>query len=88
MLNSVNLDGANYNHDYGTCILTCVHCHKYCRIISVPGIIRSGLCFAQPLIIPTLDKDDPKATVLNSLEKAKAEDPDFVKQGKIQSLKS
>ena len=87
MSNSVNLDSVNYNHDYSTCMLTCVHRHKHSHSFSVPGIIRSVLCFTQPLIIPTLDKDDPKATVSNSLEKAKSEDPEFVKQVKAQSLK-
>ena len=86
MSNSVNLDSVNYNHDYGTCILTCVHCHKHSHNISVPGINQLCLCFIQPLIIPTLDKDDPKTTALNSLEKAKSEDPEFVKQVKAQSL--
>ena len=68
-------------------MLTCIHCHKHSRSISVPGIIRSGLCFTQPLIVPSLDKDDPKATVLNSLEKALAEDQEFIEKVKIQSLK-
>ena len=36
---SVNLDSFNNNHDYGTCILTCVHHHKHSCSISVPGII-------------------------------------------------
>ena len=69
MSNSVHLEHANYNHDYGTCMLTCVHHHIYSHIISVLGIIRSGLCCTQRLIVPTLDKENPKATVLNSLEK-------------------
>ena len=38
-------------------------------------------------MVPSLDKDDPKATVLNSLEKALAEDTEFVEQIKVQSLK-
>ena len=87
MSNSINLESVNYNHDYGTCMLTCVHHNKNSRNISVPGIIRSGLCFTQPLIVPSLEKDDPKATVLNSLEKALAEDTEFVDRVKVQSLK-
>ena len=68
-------------------MLTYLHQKRHSQSLSVPGIIRSGLCFTQPLIFPALDKDDPKATVLNSLEKALAEDSEFVKQVKIQSLK-
>ena len=83
MSNSINLEHINYNHDYGTCILTCVHRNKHSRSISVPGIIRSGLCFTQPLIVPDLDKDDPKATVLNSLKIALDEDSKFVERVKV-----
>ena len=43
--------------------------------------------FTHALIVPSLDKDDPKATVLNSLDKALAEDVEFVKSVKVQSLK-
>ena len=78
--NSINLDSVDYNHDYGTCMLTCVHRKRHSQSFSVPGVIRSGLCFTQPLIVPTLDKDDPKATVLNSLEKALAEDTESVER--------
>ena len=38
-------------------------------------------------MVPDLDKDSPKATVLNSLKKALAEDSEFVEQVKVQSLK-
>ena len=68
-------------------MLTCVHRHKHNRSISVPGVIRSGLCFTQPLIVPSLDKDDPKATVYNSLKKARAEDDEFMERVRVQSLK-
>ena len=85
--NVINLKSVEYNHDYGICMLTCVHCHKHSRSISVPGIIRLGLCFTQPLLVPFLDKDDTKATDLNSLEKALSEDEEFVERVKIQSLK-
>ena len=85
--NTIDLDSVQYNHDYGTCMLTCVHHHKHPRSLCVPGIIRSGLYFTQPLIVSSLGKDDTKATVLNSLEKALAEDVEFVKSVKIQSLK-
>ena len=85
--NTINLDSVEYNHDYGTCMLTCVHRHKHSHSLCVPGIIRSGLCFTQPLIVPSLGKDDPKATVLNSLKKALAENVEFVKRVKLQSEK-
>ena len=78
--NAINLESDEYNHDYGTYLFTCFHHQKHSRSISVPGIIRSGLCFTQPLIVPSLDKDDSKATVLNSLEIALAEDGEFVKR--------
>ena len=68
-------------------MLTCVHCHKHSHSISVPGIIRLGLCFTQPLIVSTLNKDDPKATVFNSLKKSLAKDTEFVERVKVQSLK-
>ena len=29
MSNSINLDNVNYNHDYGTCMLACVHQNKH-----------------------------------------------------------
>ena len=85
--NVINLESVEYNHAYGTCMFTCIHCHKHYHSISVLGIIRSGLCFTQTLVVPSLDKYDPKATVLNSLGKALAEDEDFVERVKIQSLK-
>ena len=85
--NTINLNSVECNHDHGTCMLMCVHCHKHSCSFYVPGIIRSGLCFTQLLIVPSFGKDDPKATVLNSLEKALAEDVEFVKSVEIQSLK-
>ena len=85
--NTINLDSVEYNHDYTTCMFTCVHCHKHSCGLCVPGIIKASLCFTQPLIVPSFGKDDPEATVLNSLEKALADDVEFVKSVKIQSLK-
>ena len=85
--NTINLDSVEYNHDYSICMLTCVHHHKHSCSLSVPGIIRSGLCFIQPLIVLSLGKDDPKATVLNSLDKALTKVVKFVKSVKVQSLK-
>ena len=82
--NTVNTERVDYNHDYDTCMLTCVHCYKHSCSIPVPGVTQSGPYFTQPLIIPTLDKDDPNAIVLNSLEKAKLENPEFVERVKAQ----
>ena len=84
--NKVNLEDTEYNHNYGTCMLTCVHRKKHNRSISIPGIIRSGLCFTQPLILPSLDKEDPRATIYNSIDKAKEHDPKFRKKIKSQAL--
>ena len=61
-------------------MLTCVHRHKHSCSLYIPGFIRLNLCFTQPLIVTSLGKDDPKATVLNSLEKALAQDVEFVKK--------
>ena len=54
--NKVNLEDTEYNHNYCACMLTCVHRKKHNRSISDTSIIRSGLCFTQPLILPSLDK--------------------------------
>lgn len=39
MSKSINLQNVDYNHNDGTCMLTCVHCHKHSCIIFVPGVI-------------------------------------------------
>ena len=57
--NAINFENVEYNHDYGTCMLTFNHRHKHSRSISLPGIIRPGLYFTQPLIVSSLNKDDP-----------------------------
>ena len=43
--NAINLESIEYNHDYSTCMRTCIHHYKHSLSISIPGIIRSGLCF-------------------------------------------
>lgn len=58
MSNTDDLDAINYNNDYGTCMLICGHCHKHKHNISVAGVIWSGLCFTQLLIVSSLDKND------------------------------
>ena len=87
MSNSTNLENVDYNYDYRTYILACVHHHKHNHSISIPGVIWLGLSFTQPLIIPFQDKHDPKATILNSHEKAKLKYPEFVKRVITQSSK-
>ena len=85
--NSINLKSVDYNYEYSACMFTCVDCHKHSHSISVPGIMQLGLCFTQPCIVLSLDKDDPKATVLNSPEKFLAEDTEFLERVRVQSLK-
>jgi hypothetical protein len=46
----VNLDTKRYNLDYGTCMLTFLHRFRQTGNMSIPGIIRFGLCFTEPLI--------------------------------------
>ena len=36
--NSINFDNVDYNHDYGTCMLTCVHQKQHSQSLSIPGI--------------------------------------------------
>ena len=70
-----------YNHNYGNCILTCTHRKKFNRNVYIPGIIRAGLCYTLPLIIPSgLPASDPSATVYTSREKAYNDDPSFRKR--------
>ena len=57
---------SDYQMDYGSCTLTCVHRKLPCKNIEIPGIIRGGLCFTLPLILPDLPKDHPEACILNS----------------------
>ena len=40
-------------------------------------IIRGGLCFTLPLILPDLPKDHPEACILNSSQLAYENDPKF-----------
>ena len=63
----VDLDDANgYYLDYGNCTLTCVHATKRNRNIEIPGIIRGGLCYTKPIILPDLPTSHPHASILNS----------------------
>ena len=67
----------DYQMDYGNCTLTCVHRKLPCKNIEIPGIIRGGLCFTLPLILPDLPKDHPEACILNSSQLAYENDPKF-----------
>ena len=63
---SVDLhDIGSYNTDYGNCALICVHWTTKAKNITIPGIIKAGLCFTLPLILPDLDPSHPDATILN-----------------------
>lgn len=84
--NVVNLDNVDYNHDYGICMLTCVHHHNHNQSIYVCSVIHSGLCFTQSLIVLNLEKDDPLATVYDYLKKTKGRDKEFHDSIKLQNL--
>ena len=79
-----------YDHNFGNCILSCTHRAKSNRNIYIPGIIRSGLCYTLPLLIPpgVIASNHPSATPLNSLDKALDVDPVFNLNCKQKSLKA
>ena len=56
--------------------------------IMIPGIVRGGLCFTLPLILPDLPKDHPKASLLNSSQLAYNYDPKFGKECDELAMKS
>ena len=61
-------------------MLCCTHKSKHNRNVYIPGIIRAGLCYTMPLIIPSgLKASDPSATIFNSKDKAYQDDKDFRK---------
>ena len=70
-------DKSTYNLDYGNCSLTCVHRATKAKNIVIPGIIKAGLCFTLPLILPDLDPSHPEANVLNSFTFARQHCKDF-----------
>jgi len=80
----VDLDNTQYNFDYGNSLLTCTH--RSSQNLNVPGVIRSGLCFTQPLIIPDLPASHAKATIYNSKEMALRNDPVFKSKCKSKHL--
>ena len=56
-----------YDHNFGNCILACTHKKKSNRNVYIPGIIRAGLSYTMPLILPSgLRATDPSASILNS----------------------
>ena len=59
-----------YDNNYGNCILVCTHKSKYNRNIYIPGVIRAGLCYTMPLILPRCD---------DTIEELQAKDPNLVK---------
>jgi hypothetical protein len=58
-------------------MLTCLHCFRQTGNLSIPGIICSGLCFTEPLILADLPASHAKATIYNSKQKALQDDPVF-----------
>jgi hypothetical protein len=65
------------NLDYGTCMLTCLHRFRQTGNLAIPGIIRPGLCFTEPLMPADLPTFHAKATIYNSKQKALQDDPVF-----------
>jgi hypothetical protein len=58
-------------------MLTCLHSFQRSGNLSIPGIIRSGLCFTEPLIPVDLPASHVKATIYNSKQKGLQDDPIF-----------
>ena len=84
----VNLENASeYQMDYGNCKLICFHRKTKSRNVEVPGIIRSGLCYTLPLLVPDLPANDPKATIFNSSEKRLKFDKKFKNECEIMQFK-
>ena len=84
----VDLDNTNgYHLDYGNCTLTCVHSTRRNRNIEIPGIIRGGLCYTQPIILPDLPKSHPHASILNSSRLAYLSDENFCEEVDALTLK-
>ena len=74
----VDLNNSNgYHLDYGNCTLTCVHSKRRTSNIEISGIIRGGLCYTQPIILPDLPKSHPHASILNSSRLAYLSDENF-----------
>ena len=70
-------DKSTYNLDYGNCSLTCVYRATKVKNIVIPEIIKAGLCFTLPLILPDLDPTHPEANLLNSSTLARRHCKDF-----------
>ena len=73
--------------DYGNCTLTCVHATKRNCNIEIPGIIRGGLCYTKPIILPDLPTSHPNASILNSSKLAYLLDDNFCKEVNAVTLK-
>ena len=67
-------------------MLVCKHQKKENRTFSVPGIIKSGLCYNPPIIMPEYSADDPLATEFNSPELYRHNHPEFDKAVKEKYL--
>ena len=51
--------------DYGHCNVTCIRNKLKRKNIEIPGIVRGGLRFTLPLILPDFTSNHPDASKLN-----------------------
>ena len=56
------------------------------RSLIVPGVILSGLCYANPIIMTLYSADDPQATIFNSSELFRQKQPECDKVCKAEAL--
>ncbi len=80
-------NAAEYQLDFGNCKLICFHRSTKSRNVEVPGVIRSGLCYTLPLIVPDLEASHPKATIFNSSEKRLKFDKKFRNECQVMQYK-
>ena len=66
-----------YNLDYANCSLTCVNRATKAKNILISGIIKAGLCFTLPLILPDLDLSHLGTNVFNFSTLARQHCKDF-----------
>ena len=89
MKGSVDLKSqSDYQMDYGSCTLTCVHNKLKQKNIEIPGIVWGGLCFTLPLILPDIPKSHPNTFILNFSQLAYKNDPKFKQECDEMAMKS
>ena len=42
-----------FHHNFGNCILQCIHQHKQNQNLYIPGIVQIGLCYTLTIAIPS-----------------------------------